>query len=240
MLALVIDYSSGTINASNSVTFSDTIGASNTTPYVIENTAGVRAKKLPEPAYGYGSSSLAYGNPITGAPIASFNDGSNPDEYALRFIVPSAWFGSYKIAGARAFLSMPPTGSSITWTLYNGTTSLQSFSHDSDYQNGASALPLTIYFTDATLATLAPGTAYRLAVKNNHASSNLGLQQLQVQSNADWAAFPGGIEWWESTRNNGGAWSDVNTTRPYIEPIFSDFSGSSKPTLVDMQGGMAA
>jgi hypothetical protein len=242
LLAIVIAYSSGTVNASNLASFSDQVasGVLEVTPYLIENTAGTRVRSRNQMLYGYGSASVAYGNPALNFTQQGFNDGSNPDEYALRFIVPATWFGSYKVAGVKALVGAPPAGSSLTWTLYDGTTALQTYTQDSDYFQGTTVTPMEILFTDTTLATLTSGNVYRLAVKNNHASSNMTLMTQQVTANADLAAYPGGIEWYQSTRNNAGAWTDVNTTRPFVEPLFSDFTGASKPVLVDMQGGMAA
>jgi hypothetical protein len=241
LLAIVISYSSGTINTSNFVTFTESINSSEVFPYYIENVTGTRTRKLGTMIYGYGSASLAYGNPVTNVTTDNYDDATNPDEVALRFIVPATWCSSYKIAGARALLGYSAVGSTLSWTLYDGTTAIQSYTADSDYAQGGNLLPSRIYFTDATLATLTPGNVYRLAFKNNHATTTNGVLRASVQSNADWAALPGGIEWYQSTRNNAGAWTDTNTSRPYLEPIFSDIAApAAKPMLVDMQGGMAA
>jgi hypothetical protein len=227
-LAAVLEYSSGTIDGSHSANMAYGFNGSfnRSIDFAITTTSGSRARSATIPVYGYASASLAYGRPIIAQSSLSFNSGSSPNEYALRFIVPSGSMTSFTIAGARILVSPNPAGTSHTVTLYDGTTVLQQTTFDTDVVSSSAAAPrmIDVLFTDATFSTLTPGNTYRLAIKPGSAT-NVSLQNIGVNANADLDAIFMGKEWYQSSRA-GGAWTDADTFRPCIAPIFGAFTSS--------------
>jgi hypothetical protein len=227
-LAIVIKYSSGTINGSNFATFHNSLGSygpSLLPAYSLANDAGVRTRSS-YPRFGYSDGTNKFGAPVRTLTTQTFNDGTNPDEYALRFVVPTDWgWSSYTIAGMKAAITLAVTGATTTFTLYDGTTALQQIAIDNDIaQVIASMQAGAPLFDEVTLSSLTPGNVYRLGIKNNDGATNMSLQIVNFQANSDMNRQPGGVECYLSTRNNGGAWTDDTAKRPMIEPVFSEFT----------------
>lgn len=145
----------------------------------------------------------------------SFNSGSTPDERALKFSVPF----ECKMVGVWGFIAAAAAGN-FDIVLYEGTTAVASFSHDGDHRAATTAN----YFERplATPYTIKRNTTYYLAVKPTSAN-NASLVERAVGANAHLDAFSGGKNWVLSTRTDGGAWSDTNTTRPMIGLLVGGF-----------------
>jgi hypothetical protein len=142
--------------------------------------------------------------PIATFASTSYADSSTPDEYALRFQTPMDC--ELSAVMLRATLSqvcdvvLYDSGGSVVFTV----------SHDPDFTVGAGSHVIVVPPT-----TLTANTTYRLALKPT-SGSTVTLYGATVNSNAHLGAFPGGIEHYQSTRVNGGAWTDSTTTRPWI------------------------
>jgi hypothetical protein len=227
-LAMVIKHDSGSIDASNCSSFSYDItgvGGLLAAPYVIGNDNGSRTRRNNGlPLLGYGTTSLAFGFPITAE--ANVNSIVSPAEYGNVFTLPSGWGTSCKIVGVRIVMS-PPAASSITLNLYDGgnagdTTVLQNVTIDGDFTASVNR-PHIFMFDESTLSTLLFGNAYRISVAPAGAVP-VTMRGFDVAANADLNAFPFGITNYSTTRS-GGNWTDTNTRRFHIEPILEDITG---------------
>lgn len=219
MLALVIDYSSGTIDASNLATLSNGFSISATSftglPYVISNDAGSRTRVSAVPIFGYRTASARYGNPMkTLGLIGSFNSGTSPSEYALKFTLPAGWGDTFTVRDIYGMLNIGATGNA-TFRLYDGgnagdTTVLQNVSYDCDHARATGAEVIEQSFDEATLSTLTFGNTYRLAVAPD--TVNMNFTVMDVEEAADWGAWQGGSNCLISSRA-GGNWTDTATRR---------------------------
>lgn len=222
-VAVVIAYNSGTINASNRpIIVYGTLGTANQLPYGIGNVAGTRTRLANSyPVYGIGSAGKAFGFPFVSTTATAISTAS---ESALRFLLDQNFCTTYKLVGARLQVTSPAAAKSVKMQLYSATSVIQSVTWDSDYVSAnAQVRPVTLWFQDASLTTLLAGTEYRLALSPQDATNNVALHQINVASNADLEAFPGGLNWYFSSRS-GGAWSDTTTSRPLVELIVSDLT----------------
>jgi hypothetical protein len=234
MLYLVITYDSGTIDGSNNSSFtSDTDliqrGAGPGSGAATTNNAGVRSASTNAAVFGYKSSSKVYGNPVLARYTGTYNSATTPDEYAMRFMLPSGASSTYQVVGCRVKVSTVTLGQTLKFRLYSETTVLGEWTVDTDYLRGSPAAgtgPKTLFFNDVTLPTLDFGTAYRIAFQPVENSSGQIYEGFTVNAQADLDAYPGGQEWYLSTRTNEGAWSDTVTARPQIELIVAAMTAS--------------
>lgn len=234
-LAIVIAYSSGTLNGSNTPVIGVTLSsAAPGFPYQIQNVAGVRTRSASLPVYGYSSAAKAFGYPIQGVTLTTI---TNPAERAVRFMLETNLVSTYKVAGVRMQLSTPAAGKSNVITLYQGTTVLQQVTWDSDYTPTAAAnVRAYTFWFDSTnpLATLYGGQEYRIGIAPQDAGNNVTWNQLDFAAQADMEALSGGQQWYLSTRASGGAtaWTDTVTSRPICELIVSDWTTPSPGIVV--------
>lgn len=236
ILAVVVEYSSGTINASNCSSFARNLnGVDHGTqgfPYnMVAAAAGPSswATALGRCVFAVKSSTAIYGFPCCLVTTTNFSSDSTPDEYALAFTIPALWFSSFSVLGVRAVLQTPAAGKTVLVSLYAGTTSLQSVTWDSDQEisNGAGGRVVELYFSDTTLATLTPGTVYRVGFAPQQTATNLNIPSLGSTAAGDLAGWPFGTTCYLSTRTNGGAWTDDTTKRPYLEVILDTVTGGT-------------
>lgn len=221
-IALVIDYSSGTVDGANNASFTSLLQSTVQWghPYPIQNNAGARAKQDKVPVYGYGSSGTAYGNPMETFNTHSVSSISTPDEIGCRFTLPAGWGATFKVLGARLFHDMP-SGNTADLKLYSGTTALQSVAIDADHQSSGGWHD--IYFDEPTLSTLDFGTEYILAFAPSSVGS-FSIYSMEVDAAADMAAWPGGDSFLFASRTDSGAWSNDALRRPLILPILDDWT----------------
>lgn len=229
LLALVIDYSSGTINGSNFSTF--TYGVQEFAdalrmgmPYNLTDNSGSWTKQNAyAPIFAVYTASDVVGFPIESQQDHS-TDGTNT-RVALKFTLPAGWGSTFEVLGLR-FTGTAPGG---TWTmgLWNAAgTALQSVSIDGDVSAapGSGLRSHQFLFDEATLATLDFGTTYYLGIERNPTDGT--ISGVGVDTATEQLAFPGGNAFLLS-RWNGSAWSDTTTTRPCIEPILNDWTEPS-------------
>lgn len=224
LLAIVIGYASGAIDASNNGSFQNTFWTiiSTNFPYTIQNDNGVRSKILTAmPSFGYGSATRAYGFPMRSQYGGTFNLNSNPDEFAIRFFMSPGIATSYQVAGVRAVLTAA-AGQDFRVQLYSGTSVIQATIWDGDVSATTAGRPMEINFPPP-LVNLSSGVEYRLGFRPSGAA-NMTAQGIIVQDPADWDAWPNGQNFFLSTRVDDGAWTDVPTTRLASDLILSGLS----------------
>jgi hypothetical protein len=231
-LAAVIEHSTGTIGASNSATFTtdftnamaDYCGR----PYVVRVNVGTGTKQTRLPIFGYGSASAAYGNPLKNFNHVSFAETSTPDEYGLKFTLPAGWGDTFRVRGVE-YGGGFAAGSTALLRLYEGDTLLQSVTVDGDQDGGTGGNPIMsrLLFTDSPLADLSFGTTYRVTLHSTAGATNITLEYLEVDAEADWDAWPMGRDWVLTERSDDAAWSggtDTPTRRPTMALLLDDWA----------------
>lgn len=243
LLAIVVDYSSGTIGASNFMTVSsdlDIMSSRVNFPKAVVDTTGAWANRTLMPMYAYKTASRTYGNPIASVTATTYSSDSSPNERALRFTLPAGMSDTKKIAGVRFVATSPAANKSIKVALYSGTTELDSYTLDGDVSSatGSGYRSWVVLFAQSTLDTLTFGTTYRIGFAPQETAANFVLPTLTVTTAAELDAFPGSTDWAMSHRA-GGAWTDVDTERPIVEPLWDDVTepaaaggGGTKTMLV--------
>jgi hypothetical protein len=247
-LALVISDDpgeGGTPDASNSSSYSTSVtNASpvrNALPYSVNNNAGTRTRNTVYPLCGYKTASGTFGSLFASVTTTQYSSDSTPDEYALRFMLPSGLGNTFTISKVRALIRTPVSTKTVLVQLYSGTTALQSVTWDSDVTAVANSTERTleVVFTDATLATLNFGTEYRLGFAPQETAANLVLYSIACTTASDLSAFPGGVNFYLSTRSDAGAWSDTLTSRPVVEFTISEWNeptgGTTGASFVTVQ-----
>lgn len=244
LLALVIGYSSGTVNSSNfsQINYNQAIGDGELFPYPVTNKTGTKTiQPSGWPVFGIAMGTTAYGNPVQTIATNSFNSGSTPDEYACAFSIPGTG-GTFKLAGVRLGGGPGTLGTNTAkMILYSGTTALQEITHTGIVANATSNGWLDVYFTDTTLQTLSTGTTYRIGLQPQSGTSWYWYT-LNLASANDLSAFAGGSSFYLSTRTDAGSWSDDTTKRPLMELILDDLTLPTAGALMfhpGMDGGMA-
>ena len=187
------------------------------------------------PVYFYRSASRTYGFPIQAISTNATN--SSGAEIGASFNLPSTWFTSFQVVGARAYLSPGAAGKTLKIVLYSGTTLLQSVTLDTDQFSAAGGnRAVDIYFADASLTTLSTGTTYRIGFSPQNTSQNLGLETLDLAAAGDRTAFAGQTTLALSTRTGCGspcdatstAWAaDTTTSLPLVELILDVITAPS-------------
>jgi hypothetical protein len=191
----------------------------------------------------YQSSTQSYGWPFTSATDigSAINSGTTPDEFGMRFRLPTGSCSSYSVAGV--FVSgLLGTGD---WDLVlydsNGTTELQNITIDKDQIYNAASYPHHIYFNETTLSSLLPNTYYRVTLRPTSVTNMGTTHYFTLKSAADRTALvdqAADINWCE--RADAGAWTDTDTRLPVMQLIITDMTGSGGGMIVHpgTAGGM--
>jgi hypothetical protein len=144
--------------------------------------------------------------PLLALVSTAFNNGSTPDERALRFQMPmqctvdGCWF--------RADFD-----GDCDIVLYDASdTVLATATMDASARPATAGANAWFRFDPVVLTA---GVTYRLAVRPSTGTS-LTLYSFTVDSNGLFAAaVPGSTQWYQSTRTDAGAWTDTDTARPW-------------------------
>lgn len=229
VIALAIKYSSGTINSTNFVSFC--VAASNTSqpgfPFYSTLASGAWTKNttLNIIAAAIGSSTDWYGYPIE-----KFQDSSASSSglrSALRFKLLSTWFGAgtFKVAGIRFKTMGPGATKNFKVGLWSASSLLQSVDVDSDHNSSPSTAGrlLEHYFTDADLIALSTDTEYYAGWQYTDAA--LTLHTAVVDNSNKLPALDCGAEFYLA-EYNGSVWSAIQTRRPFLELVISDFTAA--------------
>lgn len=245
-LAGSIAYSSGTIDGTNNSSFtviSNMHAGTQGFPYAIQNASGTRTKLATGvPCFGYASAGTAYGWPHHTAYVTAITASTTPDELAMAFQLDGNYGATYQVVGVRLPVQCV-AASSFAVNLYSGTTILQTVTVDADYDPTPSGNNFfEVYFTDTTLATLNFGQLYRVGFQPVGTTGTWTLRGMTFAAAADMAAWPGGSQFYLSTRTDAGAWSDDTATRPFADLIVSDWTKPAAvgPRIMVAGGGMSA
>lgn len=232
-LAEVIKYSSGTVNASNMGTFAYQMSSSNFSyafPYSVTVASGSGTKRDGPPVYAYSDGTTYYGNPLQNFSQDCY---STATEDAVTFTIPSSWCSTIKLKGAIFYGATPNAGKDTVFNLYSGvaagsTTVLDTATLDGDVlsANGSSRVTRILFTTETALTC---GNGYRISAAPNAASASFCMESGNVGTNAEFSAWPWGINTFFSTRS-GGNWTDTNTKRPLVKLIWSDITAPSGGT----------
>ena len=145
----------------------------------------------------------------------TYNNGSTPDERGLIFQFPVA----VRIAAAWTQFTPTATNGAFDIVLYDsdGTTALETISVDGNVHRGVGANTggLTYVWFSQSRELLA-NTNYRLVVKPTTVNNSLNSCDWYMNTAGMLDALEGGQNWHETTRTDGGAWTQTTTRRPMI------------------------
>lgn len=234
-VSVVVDYSSGIVDATNHAQFGYTIGSSldcGLQPYGMDFQAAWTKRNEAGP-FGLGTAGELWGEGLfDSVATLTFANASSPNEYGMAFAVP-AYFGSIGLRGLISAVSGPTTGGTSTLSLYAGsgaadTTLLASVVIYHDMLQGNRRQPLL--FDDPTLPVLTGGASYRIALRAD-GTQTIAVYYQAVNSAAHWDAGPL-LQNARYTTRAGGTWTDTATRKMPWELILSDVTGgggSSRP-----------
>lgn len=240
VLCFWIQPSAGTWNGTNNIACQRSYTAVQVldrAPYAVQANGSTAVSKLAlnTITFMYHTSTKSYGWPFTSCTDigAAINSTTTPDEFGLRFRMPSSSCSSYSVAGVMVS-GLLGTGD---WDLVlydsNGTTELQNVTIDKDQIYNAASYPHHIYFNETTLSALLPNTYYRVTLRPTSATNMGTAHYWTLKSAADRTALTdqaADINWCE--RTDAGAWTDTDTRLPVMQLIISDVTGAA--------GGLAA
>ncbi len=138
----------------------------------------------------------------------TLGNATSPDEIALRFMLPV----DLPCDGGWCRGDLDGDGDFILYDS-DGTSVLASFFHDAS-QRGLGGGIGNMGFRWPAVDLLA-NTAYRLAFKPSTATTGI-LYTFTTNSAALMGAVVGGVEWYRSSRTDGGSWTDTTTERPLM------------------------
>lgn len=229
LLAMVIDYSSGTIDGSNRSSFTVlvTMFSDRTMfPYSIQNAATVRTKQQACPPFGYKSSTHIYGIPIETTVATTFTNGSTPDERGLFFEIPTDWCSTYKVVGMQwRGTSQSAAGTVLIQLLQTDGTVLQDVTMDSDQTaaNAANSATHRARFNESSLATLTAGTRYYLTIAPQE-NVAVGIHFFGVDTADEWEPFPLSWRCGYVHRTNGASTTEDELQRPVINLVLAELT----------------
>lgn len=137
----------------------------------------------------------------------TYNNGSTPDEQGLEFTVEAKCKIDALIVGS---MNASLSSSDFDVVLYDGTTALETISHDATHFSNAYGASFNFL---PTLRELTTGTTYRLVVKPTTANSVI-LQYLDVNSASHRKMYPFGTSGSFCSRTDAGAFSQTTTRIP--------------------------
>jgi len=194
-----------------------------------------------------GSTTKWYGLTFTAGNIGSFNSTASPNEYGNSFTLPAGSCTSFKVAG----IQIPITQTNNATTTYNLTlydaanTVLQQTSFNNKDTFTTVVISLRPYLFTGTLATLTPGTQYRIALSATNASAGFGgFFGCNFGFNQQTALVGTGGSYFQTTRTGAGAWTDTTTAAIGMKLIIQDMTatggggGSQIDIPIGMTGGM--
>jgi len=217
LLAVVVDYSAGTVDGSNHAQLSYTVTSAldcALNPYGVDFQASW-TKRTEAAPFGIGTSSDLWGEGLFDA-IGStgvFANSSTPNEYGICFQVPS-YYSHIRVDGFQFMPVSFAVGGEHTATIYSGggvsdTTALESVVFDSDTIQGNRRN--VVLFDSATPIELAGGQSYRIAIRPN-STQTANINFVSVSDEDLWDTTPLEQSSHYTTRA-GGSWTDTLTRK---------------------------
>jgi hypothetical protein len=260
-IAIVIDYSSGTIDGSNNATFVTSVaGQQSGFPTATHVNAGTPSRQNAAVVVGYGSVSRKYGNLPQSWTSVPFNSGtSGADEYGNKFRLPAGWGETFQLLGCQFHVSstVVAAGGITKMRLYGGSDAtpanstgaageanvLQEIAFDHDCLAVTTTSHITLFFTGLT--TLYYGATYRLAFQPQSAN-DWNTIYTSVASNDELVMCPGagsaGVNAQLTKRLDAGNWTDVDTSITHMTLLLADITepASSSQTNIFIRRMLAA
>jgi hypothetical protein len=246
MMALKVDPTAGTWDASNSIAVTVALAGFGTRqgiPYAVQAPSGTYARVSGYPVYGVRSTTDTQGLPIEALNSTTCDSATNPNQAGFAFTLPSGWSDTYKLRGLIMLLSKPAAANqSFEIVLYSsdGVTELQTVTHDSEYF-GTTSVNATyrtceFFFDESTLSTLTFGTKYYIFIRPNASTGDIIINDFGVRQATDLQALPLGENCFFATKvDTATAPVETTTRRPYVGLILDDIT---EPTAGG--GGLAA
>jgi hypothetical protein len=224
--AMVVRYSSGTIDASNNASFSanqtaaapESIGLPY--PMVDTGTGWTKSALAGEPIFGYRSPTQTFGSPFQGWITGSLS--TNGQRAALKLMLDSDWGQLFSVRGLMLQFCPITTGGTAKVGIWNAAgTELASCTLDTDHTGLATSIKqLRAFFSAAPLLNF--GTPYYYGIERV-ATSTLSPRYLEVCDNRDLEAYPFGSSAVLSTWN-GSTWTDVLTQTFPVTLLFDSWT----------------
>src|SRR3990167_1252024 len=234
-VAIVVQFD-GTIGNLNIVSIDIWDG---TYPYVGRFVGGAWAKTTTTPVmsieYDDGTHEFCGLYPWATYANTTYNNGSTPDERALRFSLP------YKCRVWGAEANITTASGDADFVLYEGTTSLTSVTIDKDVVGTMSASRcVTKKFPSPQIITI--NTEYFLSVKPTSANS-INLMEITTPSAAAMDEMELGQNCHFGSRTDAGAWTLDTSRRPMISLLVDQLDdgagGSGGPVGANIRGGFS-
>lgn len=244
-IALPVEYSSGTIDAGNSITARHGLQAafSHELPKVLTNTGTWALDTSTFPLFAYGSADAWYGAPIHD--ITTRSEATTGNRIAMKFSLPVGHGDTYKVLGAliKGRLTSGANATAIVGLWNAAGTLLQGVELSTNAGAGSTAQHKNkpIIFDDAPLATLTHGTVYYLGVEHD-GSTSLFTNVLKFKDSATRQGFVQQSDVHLATWN-GTAWTDIETEvwedfELILEDITEPAGGGGLLVHPGMSGGM--
>lgn len=222
LISIVVDYASGTIDASNFLSVNGDhsgLGGRINFPKAVIDTTGNWSARVEGPLWGYKTASATYGFPAISVTDTQYSSDSNPNQRALKFIMPTDTCSTYNVGYVEFLARTPAAAKTLRVSIYSGTTELYGVTFDTDVGTAAAASfrswRVDFDLDDVSANPLSAGTSYYVVFSPQETSHNFALPTFDFTSASDMGPLPGGSDWKLATRN-GGAWSDVDTSRPMV------------------------
>ena len=251
--AIVIEYSSGTINASNFANYqyghpATTSNYDYGTGYALTNTASWTKQTAIRPSILFGDGTEWYGGvPFAGIRTSrAFNTGSSPSEEGFKFTAPAfGSLGSYALRGIRCglALSIASGTQSVNLRLFAGgattdTTVTQSEAIDTDCFAAPDSFSHKDLVFTGTAPVLTVGSTYRVSLTASSANSHTAYS-LPLTSANHVTALGLGSGFCRSHRA-GGNWTDVTTEVPMILGLIVEDLAGGTTNIVNFSRGRGA
>ena len=245
-ISIVIEYDSGTIDASNFADFAVYHGGGfykEFTSYAVQDfSTGTWSKPAGLPVIACGTSSEWFGELVfRPGTQAAYSNASSPNERGMKFTLP-ARYSTFPLYGV-SFLSIGWTaGGTVTLSLYEGsavgdTTATATATIDTDLIT--SNRPSVAYFD--SIISLSGGTTYRISLRPDSTNT---IRNIYADCSVDNTLFQlGAFEGSASaTSRGGGNWTDDADQREWFSLIYNEddvtYSSGGIPIARGMHGGM--
>ena len=218
--SFVIEYDSGTINGSNFSRVGVQQNENSYIPYWLAFNGTSWGKQTAwAPVYGLRSATNVYGRPFSNSTANQIS--TNGHRSAAKFSLDAGWLSSYKLSGFALIVSDFSATGNITVGLWSASSSIQTFSFDTDYIAGTGTGGYREFYFTGDPVVLDAGTAYYVGFERN--GTSFFTNTLQLSEANDAKAYPLGgfnLSTW-----NGSAWTDSPSILVPCRLIFDDLTG---------------
>lgn len=225
LFAIVIRYSSGTINGSNNMSFTTTLQPTTSAfmgfPYRATFTAATWTKNSAAGVgpFGYKTATGVFGCPA--ANIWSTNTTTAGHRQAAAITLPTTFGTTFKVSRIRAAIRNPAAATTYKVSIWDATGTELATSGTIDADHSATvAGDASIAVAMSTNPTLSFGTKYYYGLESI-SGSTIGVRGLTMSVATDRKAYPLGENRALATWN-GSAWTEDTLTIPIVELELED------------------